>query len=1052
MVPRLYSISTVCLLKHYNQDYLLHELRTDFTGSNGVGKSIIADLFQIVFVADTKNIKFATEGINKKNRKIESLPYDSGVGYVFFNIKVTEGTFLTIGAAIFNQGQQVVKPFLVTSSMDLKEKLEYQTFPSANLLYSSDFLKPNREPYMLDELSRIFPEKEGLYVHYFGSKEDRVEYYSWLYQNELLPINLVKEGNLKSYAKVIQSFSKSKALDIDSSRSLIEYLFEEDEVEIELEYRQQEQTIRKLLHQFKTTKEQINDITNKQVDLRQLKEYEEEKNVAAHKMDEATYIQAYQNNARKKKEADRLDTEIEQNSKKLMVLTEQSKELSLRVEGARNIAQREHKTFLDLASKQALFDKLEKLGKEERSLRDIDTEGLMILSKDFFQVSVTDLLEKDARYYHEKIQNSRSALERYGHFGTMKKKKEEQDAWLQDRLRTIDDKNKHLGSFLHTLKKVEKNNLFVQAWSINKNLSKAQQAALIHFRGVLLSRPEKANEGDRYAESIDLITDLKVTPDEGNKGWWLHLGNLREFVPETSMLLPDISTMDFDTIEQLKAYLESEMEGLNVQRLIYVSLQNGKMPDGFSEYNFDIDLSDTTKVNNHQLAAQLCAVVGYKLVDLDRQQEVERAAIEDAKQQYGITLKGVDYAELLEKIKRIYEDAQSNYESINEQLNETKIQITSIDSALPSIRENKLRVAKEQEEYQRIFNAKHSDYQSKYPDLPPVGIDSRSFSQQEIAQLENLYASSAASYVSDYNQIVGKYTETKDQRDIRVNEQIRNQNFNFGILEQALLGIKIRTLDEVADHLDNLNTQLLSITDELLVSLIRVFGRTEAYFDRYKDLVNSLNDFFRGKLISNRFYFRIDFEPAPKLNIQWIEHLRKSASSIANAKVSQELSPEQFIEDFYMKYSGNKSKVSIEDLLNPKRYFVLKGRLTDQNDKDIPGSTGESYTAVALLGIARLSVVQDGTRSGLRFIILEESATLDNVNFSLFPMIAKEYGYQIITMTPKPYAIGDDEGWFIHQLIPGQENLDINYPRTMSYFRTNKSQIELGEYLKARKN
>ena len=42
--PKIYSISTVGILKHFNQDYLLHPLRTDFTGGNGVGKSIIADL------------------------------------------------------------------------------------------------------------------------------------------------------------------------------------------------------------------------------------------------------------------------------------------------------------------------------------------------------------------------------------------------------------------------------------------------------------------------------------------------------------------------------------------------------------------------------------------------------------------------------------------------------------------------------------------------------------------------------------------------------------------------------------------------------------------------------------------------------------------------------------------------------------------------------------------------------------------------------------------------------------------------------------------------
>ena len=46
--PKIYSISTVGILKHFNQDYLLHPLRTDFTGGNGVGKSIIADLIQMV--------------------------------------------------------------------------------------------------------------------------------------------------------------------------------------------------------------------------------------------------------------------------------------------------------------------------------------------------------------------------------------------------------------------------------------------------------------------------------------------------------------------------------------------------------------------------------------------------------------------------------------------------------------------------------------------------------------------------------------------------------------------------------------------------------------------------------------------------------------------------------------------------------------------------------------------------------------------------------------------------------------------------------------------
>jgi hypothetical protein len=213
-----------------------------------------------------------------------------------------------------------------------------------------------------------------------------------------------------------------------------------------------------------------------------------------------------------------------------------------------------------------------------------------------------------------------------------------------------------------------------------------------------------------------------------------------------------------------------------------------------------------------------------------------------------------------------------------------------------------------------------------------------------------------------------------------------------------------------------------------------------------------LNTFFHGKLISNRFYFKIEFESNPALDIKWIEQLRRKFAQIAEAQIHEDLDPRRFIEEFHMNYTKSRKTVPLDVLLNPKRYFILNVKLTDENNRKIPGSTGESYTAIALLGIARLSIVQDGERPGLRFIILEESATLDNVNFNMFPAIAKEYGYQIITMTPKPYSIGGEEGWYIHQLLPGKDNRDINYPRVMSYFRTTKEQIQLDNYLNRKSN
>lgn len=1043
--PRLHSLSTVCLLKHYNQDYRLHSLRTDFTGSNGVGKSIIADLFQVVFLADTRHIKFATEGLDKKGRKIETLPYESGIGYAFFNVEVKAGAFITIGAAIFAQGNTIVKPFIITSSIDYeKVPLDQNTFSADKLFRSGNFLNQSRETFTLDDMARMAPEKHQLYVHAFGTREEKISYYGWLYQNGLLPINLVKEGNLKAFAKVIQSFSKSKTLDIGNSKSLIEYLFEEDEQEITQEYAQQEQTIKELLHNFKTTKGHIQDIGNKQHDLTRLKGYDEERKKAEHDLAFATYITTFRQKAKKQEEVSRKNKEIKQKEERFKELQSKVDKFSDLVARTNDLSKKAQHAFTELASSQSLFTKLEKLQAEERLLNSIETEGLIACDAD----DASDLLKREAKLYADTIQKSEAVLRRYSSMAALEEKKREQDRWLRDQIRSLEDKEKQLSDFQQLLKGAAQSSLFIKTLAENNSLSKPQQAVLVYLRQILLSKPVSASGGERYTNSINLIQNLKIEEDKANKGWWIQTGDLFEFVPETSALLPDLSDAKFHSAEQLKEYLQSQSEILNQQKIIYDSLSNGIIPKDFSAYNFDEELSDATKLSNHKLASQLCSVIGEKkrLVKSQRTREIEE--IQKAKDKYGISAEDIEYDALLNETKRRRDILQNRHDKLKKSYDAEQAEINGFTISLPLLKETYTNILAESDSTQAAFSAAETSYMAKYPQNPAP--DTNAVLQEDMATLESVFLNIASTYINDYNQLLGKYEETKDRRSISVNEQVDNKNFSFEILEQSLLGNRIRTLDEVTGYLEGLNTELLSITEDLLKSLVKVFGKTETFFDKYRKLVQDLNDFFIDKLISNRFHFRIDFNTIPKLDIKWIEHLRKSAYSLATSSATGEVPPEKFIEDFYLQFSGNKTRIPIDELLNPKRYFSLKGKLTDEAGKENSGSTGESYTAIALLGIARLSIVQDGDRPGLRFIILEESATLDNVNFNMFPTIAKEYGYQIITMTPKPYAIGGDEGWFIHQLIPGKENKDINFHKVMSYFRTNKSQMELDNYLKAK--
>jgi len=1044
--PRLYSISTVSLLKHYNQDYLLHELRTDFTGSNGVGKSIIADLFQIVFIADNKHIKFATEGIDKKKRRIESLPYQSGIGYVFFNVEVKKGEFVIIGAAIFSQGNVTVKPFIVTSTIDYTTGIEQNTFSSDKLLFCNNLLKSNGEAYTLDDLSRVAPDKYNLFVHSFDTKEDKHKYYDWLYKNELLPINLVKESNLKAYAKVIQSFSKSKTLDIDNSHSLIEYLFEQDEEEIEQDYKHQEQAIQKLLHQFKTTKNNINDITSKQRDLTELKKLNEQLIEIEYALITTEYILTRAKQEQKQTVFDKIEADIKIKNRRLGKLSGRASKLSKIKDSTTEIAEKENIAYNELVRSRNVFDRLEIVQKEINLLESINANGFMSIVTD----DSSRLLKQNAHSFYESISKSGEFLSRYRSSQEIDKRKKEQDVWLRNKQNEFHERKKKLTDFKFVLENIEDNSFFIKALSSNKDLNKAQQATLIHLRSVFFGKPNKAIEGTRYTDRTDLLNKIEISEDSEKKGWWLKMGDVNEFVEEKSLLFPDLSKISTIGIEQLKKHLEAELIDLDNQNDIYEDLTKGRKSSDFTEYDFDTDLSDHTKISNYKLAAEYVGLIDEKIVLLNSQQKKALEEVEKMKMQYGITIGDVQYDALIQKInyrKTIFKTRSENFKSIfiNEQ-NEIKL----IKENQPNLDETYSRASKDLIEAKEELKSKEKTYSEKYP-LKSLPVDNISTEMNENLQsLQAKFSTASGNYLSIYNQIISKYEDTKDRRNIAVNEQVDATTFSFEILEQALLGKKVRALDEITTYLESLSIELLAITDELLKSLVKVFGKTEHYYGRYKKLVQSLNDFFKGKLISDRFYFRIDFNPNPKLEIEWIEQLRKSAASIVSTNLGTEITPELFIEDFYLKYSGSKARIQVEQLLNPKSYFVLKGKLTDENDRDIPGSTGESYTAIALLGIARLSIVQDGDRKGLRFLILEESATLDNVNFGMFPIIAAQYGYQIITMTPKPYAIGGDDGWYIHQLLPGNGNRDINYSKVMSYFRTAKDRTDLDTYLKAK--
>src|SRR5690606_17429175 len=123
LYPNMFSLSTVGVRNHYLQDYLFHPLRTDFTGDNGVGKSIIADLRQVILVGRSSLCKAGTEGTDEKKRQVRTIPLDhseNNFTYAFLNIEIQKNKFIVIGTYIpTNKG--AVRPFIIHSPKEEDE-------------------------------------------------------------------------------------------------------------------------------------------------------------------------------------------------------------------------------------------------------------------------------------------------------------------------------------------------------------------------------------------------------------------------------------------------------------------------------------------------------------------------------------------------------------------------------------------------------------------------------------------------------------------------------------------------------------------------------------------------------------------------------------------------------------------------------------------------------------------------------------------------------------------------------------------------------------------
>lgn len=1040
--PRIYSLSTVGILKHYIHDYLFHPTRTDFVGSNGVGKSIIADLLQMIFVYDKDLIKFGTDGVKKEERQINTLPYKTKCAYSFLNIEVDEGKFISIGIQINSQKSKRIIPFVITKQADINLRINELALDKEELIFAKDLLKEN-EIIDIKDLALLLYEKKRLRLNFFSNNENVNTYYKFLYDKNIMPLNLSQDKHLKAFAKVIQSFSKAKTLNLSGSQAsnnLKEFLFEESDEDILANFQKEQTELEKILREYESLNRDIQTLSEKQKKLTRLRELEQIYN-QSHSLYRKAELQNAHINLMSLKQNEKERKELlnkQQNQlKKLQTLIDKTPYVEEIIKINYEKADENYNSFNRFEELSNSIKKLNGYIKELKTLKINQIDS--IWNNDLQRIDISNRSNEDIK---REIIYAKPYLEKYKTLENIVEARKEQLETLDKLKSSLKEEKITKEKLLSLLQDNDENGLL--HWYIKKlpELNKEQLQTVLYYATTPVSEIFNPNNSSQFINTDKLIDNFNATPSE--KGFWLQLGALHQFIlfnPDAELLKDRTSLKQ--SVQKLIQKTNVEVNTVDNKLRALTNITDAKPYDtNLFDYHFDISIVEYSNIEKLKNAVACILQIHEKISQLQSQKTTEEEELQEIKKLFKIKY---DEPKIVKKelagIRKIWfgrvEKISKYAGKKGEEYNSLEKDFKRTDEDLSTITENVIGKQKKFDDYNQHYN---QIFKENIVDFGNEIIHIEEIKLQHEHNLEN--------YKTNYIGITHLFEETSNEKNLAVQLAIKDQIFSFRDLEEALLGNKIKSTDDIATTLQEANQTRTNIADGIRDNMIKIFSKTTERYAKYSEQIQRINAFFVDRKISDKFYFKLEFDGSKEIKIDYIKQI---AYEVRNTATKGELQFGQsivdFIEDFFKKQAKIKNKVPIDKLLNPKTYFELSAKLIDQFGIEVPGSTGETYSAIALLGIARLSAVQKENRNGLRFIILEELGSLDNTNFNTFPAIAEEFQYQIVTMAPHTFNIGLSDEWYAHHLIKGKEDGNINYCPSASYFKTKNNNEDLNIYI-----
>ncbi len=1095
--PRIYSLSTIGIKQHFNCDYRFHPLRTDFSGESGSGKSMIADMIQLVLVGSGvyKSSTDSNKSRDIKGMVIESKGKQNGRGYILLNIETYHSKFITIGAYLESSHNQV-QLFIIQGGYDWDTTLT----PMIRPIYYQDLLIDNK----VESVEGLQDKLENISLKVLQRKK----YHQLLYENSILAFDLNQDKRtLESYASILRSFSRGKGFQKDSE-SLKKFLFgDDDQNKLEQRFQEEVKAINNDFLEHERYKKEIELINNKQKLIEDVSDsnkkrkelqlaYLTDKNLfwntmyehatKKHEVAENAFIEALIQN--KYLEIKEVELQIEEIKLSCQNLDKYQKELSQINKEKDSFSETYHEAKNTFQIKQKQNDKIEKVKEWLKG------------NKDEIETVKQWFLEEKAKSEKKRLLNE---------FITHLKNQNqlisfENSLWLKDYNKALNEYDNCVNDFENKIKALKALSVFTNldnpqslaGWArtnLKFPLSHETESVLVYFQ--ILPRELNEESVKRYLPfPKDLFENLDIK-GKTDKEFWINLDGvyeLIEYIP-IQYLNTDKPENLVELLHQLTEGVKGDLSKAVKEKNEIINLRKAlfSFPNVEQAIPLFSDRVNIQQLNPHSISeltetdfSDLLITYNEKDRFLNEFSEAEKAFEEILKKKSTFESSIKDLNDKIEEAKTYLNEnypnenpnylvirkekqvleLQKNLEEIENSSSYNTFKVQKVKDSLFLYNFNLLRVTQLKAENVKILVDLNINKENAERELAQAKSKLEEAKQEYFIAFNHHFDFSTTDAVkhnpeegnsslkSQYEKAKLSF-ETKYElaiEDLEDKAQLEG-GYSIGLLAHKLLPTVFESsrIDEdlvsqhIAERLAKLTRDIQEIGSRKVEILKRVFTEVHKTYNEYLEKINGIDTYLkskeRGITGGNRASLRhtksVDYPD------KWMAPFRKQLDEqLYKDGLFASLVNEVDINEIMMKAfraAGGSTKVTHEDLLNPKSYFDLEFDLKMDSGESNAGSSGQTYTANALLGLARLSLIEDAKRNGIRIMPIDEAEGLGS-NYNMLHKLAKREKYQVVSMSIETAGNIEDGEQYIYIMNENNISDGDSYVPPLGIFSDNK--------------